>query len=153
MPISDEAPAGDFPDPDADPVTLVARRLILPTEARDKSEETADDGKDLQVNLSSDVLFAVGKATLTPRATSLMARTAKLIDASPAMVVTVAGHAESSGNDAINDPLSLRRAQAVEHALSALLTAWTTTAHAQTSPASALAPRSSHQARPATSGT
>ncbi len=51
-----------------------------------------------------------------------MARTAKLIDASPSTVVTVAGHADSSGNDTINDPLSLRRAQAVQQALSALLT-------------------------------
>ncbi|WP_203858689.1 OmpA family protein [Plantactinospora mayteni] len=121
VPINDEAPTGDFPDPDTEPVTPVTRRLILPSESLDKSEETADDGKNLQVNLSSDVLFAVGKATLTPKARSVLTRTAKLIDASPATVVTVAGHADSSGNDAINNPLSLRRAQAVQHALSALL--------------------------------
>ncbi|MEU9831960.1 OmpA family protein [Streptosporangium sp. NPDC048047] len=121
VPISDEAPAGDFPDPDAEPVTPVARRLVLTSESLDESEETADDGKELQVNLSSDVLFAVDEATLTPDAKSIMARTAKLIDASPATVVTVAGHADSSGDDAINDPLSLRRAQAVRRTLSALL--------------------------------
>lgn len=121
VPISDTPPAGDFPDPDAEPVTPVVRRLILPSESLDKSEETADDGKNLQVNLSSDVLFAVDKATLTPRARSVLAATAKLIDASPAGVVAVAGHADSSGNDAINDPLSLRRAQAAQRALSALL--------------------------------
>ena len=105
------------PIPMLKPVTLVNRRLILPAEAWDKSEETADDGKDLQVNLSSDVLFAVGKADLTASANSIMARTAKLIDASASTTVTVAGHADSSGNDAINEPLSLRRAQAVERAL------------------------------------
>ncbi|WP_214326310.1 OmpA family protein [Nonomuraea sediminis] len=122
VPISDEPPAGDFPDPDAEPVTPVARRLVLPSESLDKSEETADDGKDLQVNLSSDVLFAVNEATLTPRAKAVLARTAKLIDASPAAVVKVEGHADSSGNDTINDPLSQRRAQAVQRALTALLT-------------------------------
>ncbi|WP_158566337.1 OmpA family protein [Micromonospora craterilacus] len=122
VPISEDAPTGDFPDPDADTVTPVTRRLVLPSESLDRSEETADDGKDLQVNLSSDVLFAVGRATLTPKARSVLARTAELIDASPATVVTVAGHADSSGNDAINDPLSLRRAQAVQQTLSALLT-------------------------------
>lgn len=121
VPISDEAPTGDFPDPDAEPVTPLTRRLILPSESLDKSEETADDGKDLQINLSSDVLFAVDKATLTPRAKSVIARTATLIDASPATEVTVAGHADSTGNDTINDPLSLRRAQAVQRALSAQL--------------------------------
>ncbi|MFE9191068.1 OmpA family protein [Micromonospora sp. NPDC007208] len=122
VPISDDPPAGDFPDPDAEPITPLTRRLILPSESLDKSEETADDGKDLQVNLSADVLFAVDKATLTPEAKSVMAQTAKLIDASPATMVTVAGHADSSGTDAINNPLSLRRAQAVQHALSTLLT-------------------------------
>ncbi|MEU7897452.1 OmpA family protein [Nonomuraea sp. NPDC049152] len=122
VPISDDPPTGDFPDPDAEPVTPVTRRVILPSESLDKSEETADDGKDLQVSLSSDVLFAVDKATLTPRARSVLARTAKLIDASPATGVKVEGHADSSGNDAINDPLSLRRAQAVQRALSAVLT-------------------------------
>lgn len=119
--ISDDPPTGDFPDPDAEPVTPVTRSVLLPSESLDKSEETADDGKDLQVNLSSDVLFAVDKATLTPRAKAVLARTAKLIDASPATAVKVEGHADSSGNDAINDPLSLRRAQAVQRALSAVL--------------------------------
>ncbi|NRQ33773.1 OmpA family protein [Nonomuraea sp. NN258] len=122
VPISDEPPAGDFPDPDAQPVTPVTRRLVLPSESLDKSEETADDGADLRVNLSSDVLFAVNRATLTPRAKAVLARTAKLIDASPATVVKVDGHADSSGTDAINDPLSRRRAVAVQRALSALLT-------------------------------
>ncbi|MEV4075208.1 OmpA family protein [Nonomuraea fuscirosea] len=121
VPISDEAPADDFPDPDAEPVSALTRRLILPSESLDRSEETADDGERLHVNLSSDVLFAVDKATLTAHASSIMARTAALIDASPAAVVTVAGHADSSGDDAINDPLSLRRAQAVRRALTALL--------------------------------
>ncbi|RQX19797.1 hypothetical protein DDE19_02740 [Micromonospora ureilytica] len=122
VPITDDPPTGDFPDPDAEPVTPITRRLILASESLDKSEETADDGKDLQINLSADVLFAVDKATLTPKARSVMARTGKLIDASPATVVTVAGHADSSGTDAINDPLSLRRAQATQQALTALLT-------------------------------
>ncbi|MEU7748728.1 OmpA family protein [Nonomuraea sp. NPDC049158] len=121
VPISDQPPTGDFPDPDAQPVTPITRRLILPSESLDKSEETADDGKDLQINLSSDVLFAIDKATLTTQAKSIMTRTARLIDASPATVVTVAGHADSTGNHAINDPLSLRRAQAVQRALTAQL--------------------------------
>ncbi|GAA2276298.1 hypothetical protein GCM10010149_19250 [Nonomuraea roseoviolacea subsp. roseoviolacea] len=122
VPISDGPPAGDFPDPGAAPVTPVTRRVVLPSESLDKSEETADDGTDLQVNLSSDVLFAVNRATLTPRAKAVIARTAKLVDASPGAVVKVEGHADSSGDDAVNDPLSLRRARAVQRALSGLLT-------------------------------
>ncbi|MBB5078891.1 OmpA family protein [Nonomuraea endophytica] len=121
VPISDEPPQGDFPDPDAEPVTPVTRRIVLPSESADRTEETSDDGKDLQVNLSADVLFAVDKAVLTPRAKAVLARTAKLIDASPSTQVKVEGHADSSGTDAINDPLSARRAQAVRAAIAPLL--------------------------------
>ncbi|NUR89665.1 MAG: OmpA family protein, partial [Nonomuraea sp.] len=122
VPISDEPPTGDFPDPDAEPVTPVTRRLVLPSESLDKTEETADNGTEVSVSLSSDVLFAVDKATLTPRARAVLARTAKRVDASDGPVVKVEGHADSSGNDAINDPLSQRRAMAVRDALAKLLT-------------------------------
>ena len=125
VPVSDDppvtAPGMVIPDPDAEPVTTVTRRIVTPSESLDKSEETADDGKDLQVSLSSDVLFAVNKAVLTRGAEAILARTAKLIDSSPGATVKVEGHADSSGTDAINDPLSTRRAQTVLRALSTQL--------------------------------
>lgn len=125
VPISDDPPVTDgldIPDPGAQPVTTLSHRLLLPSESLDRSEETADDGKDLQVSLSSDVLFAVDKADLTAKAKTVLARTAKLIDASTGPSVTVSGHADSSGTDAVNEPLSKRRAQAVQRALSGLVT-------------------------------
>ncbi|MFI9839869.1 OmpA family protein [Nonomuraea sp. NPDC051941] len=126
VPISDEPPVTPpgttIPDPDAEPVTTVVRPLVTPSESLDGSEETADDGRDLQVNLSADVLFALNKATLTAKARAVLARTAKLVDASSGSSVRVEGHADSSGNNAINDPLSTRRAEAVRKALSALVT-------------------------------
>ncbi|GAA4227401.1 outer membrane protein OmpA-like peptidoglycan-associated protein [Streptosporangium album] len=126
VPISDEPvaplPGQDIPDPDAQPVTMISHRIVTPSESPDRSEETTDDGRDLRVNLSSDVLFALNKADLTSRARAVLARTAKLVDASEGATVTVEGHADSSGTDAINDPLSQRRAQAVQRALSGLLT-------------------------------
>ncbi|MFI6735969.1 OmpA family protein [Nonomuraea sp. NPDC050451] len=126
VPISDGPPATPpgvtIPDPDAEQVTAVTRPLVTPSESLDRSEETADDGKDLHVNLSSDVLFAVNQARLTARAKAVLARTAKLIDSSPGSTVQVEGHADSTGTDAVNDPLSQRRAQAVRGALSALVT-------------------------------
>ncbi|WP_406317620.1 OmpA family protein [Streptosporangium sp. NBC_01639] len=126
VPISDDPvtppPGQDIPDPDAQPVTVISHRVTVPSESLDKSEETADDGRDLQVNLSSDVLFALNKADLTSRAKAVLTRTAKLVDTSAGATVTVEGHADSSGTDAINDPLSQRRAQTVQRALSGLLT-------------------------------
>ncbi|GAA3713535.1 hypothetical protein GCM10022224_093830 [Nonomuraea antimicrobica] len=126
VPISDDPPATPagmtIPDPDAEPVTPVTRRLVTPSESLDRSEETEDDGADLRVSLSSDVLFAVDEATLTPKAQAVLARAAKLVDASPGASVLVEGHADSSGTDAINDPLSTRRAQAVRQALATMVT-------------------------------
>ncbi|GLW09534.1 hypothetical protein Misp01_46630 [Microtetraspora sp. NBRC 13810] len=126
VPISDDPvtpPPGQIvPDPAAQPVTEISHPLLAPSEALDGTEETSDDGTDVHVNLSSDVLFAVNEAKLTSRAKSLLARTAKQIDDSPAGTVAVEGHADSSGTDAINNPLSLRRAEAVRDALTKLLT-------------------------------
>ncbi|NUR87913.1 MAG: OmpA family protein [Nonomuraea sp.] len=119
VPISDEQPPGEVPDLSG--VTAVGHPISVPSESLDKAEETADDGKDLQVSLSSDVLFALNKATLTPRARAVLNRTAQLVDASADTTVEIAGHADSSGTDAINDPLSLRRAQAVRDALGKLV--------------------------------
>ncbi|MFI6798117.1 OmpA family protein [Streptosporangium canum] len=126
VPISDEPvtppPGQTFPDPEAQPVTVISHRIMTPSESPDRSEETSDDGKDLHVNLSSDVLFALNRADLTPRSRAVLTRTAKLIDASEGATITVEGHADSSGTDAVNDPLSQRRAQSVQRALSGLLT-------------------------------
>ncbi|WP_197093901.1 OmpA family protein [Nonomuraea sp. SBT364] len=126
VPISDEPPVTPpgvtLPDPADGQVTTLIRRIVTPSESPDRSEETADDGTDLRVSLSSDVLFALNRATLTARAKAVLARTAGLVDASPGGIVTVEGHADSSGTHAVNDPLSVRRAQAVRAALSALVT-------------------------------
>ncbi|MBB6352038.1 outer membrane protein OmpA-like peptidoglycan-associated protein [Nonomuraea muscovyensis] len=119
VPISDDPPAMEMPDLSG--VTPVRHLVATPSEALDKSEETADDGRQLQVSLSSDVLFAVDKANLTGRARTVLARTAKLVDASSGTTVEIAGHADSTGTDAINDPLSRRRAEAVRKALAGLV--------------------------------
>ncbi|MBO2463761.1 OmpA family protein [Actinomadura sp. LCR2-06] len=72
--------------------------------------------------LSSDVLFALNKADLTPRATALLQGLAKQVDASRGATVSVDGYTDTSGNDAINQPLSERRAQTVAGRLKQLVT-------------------------------
>ncbi|RFU37298.1 OmpA family protein [Actinomadura logoneensis] len=81
-----------------------------------------DSGDDRKVNLQSDVLFALNKADLTPRADALLRQVAQQIDKSRGQTVKVDGHADSSGNDAINQPLSERRAQTVANRLKSLVT-------------------------------
>ena len=82
-----------------------------------------NDGPDgRSVLLSTDTLFAVDKADLTPRADRLLQQLAKQIDASKDQTITVDGYADSTGNDAINQPLSERRAKAVADRLKDLIT-------------------------------
>ncbi|GAA2421190.1 hypothetical protein GCM10010191_35730 [Actinomadura vinacea] len=81
-----------------------------------------DLGDDLRVRVSSDVLFALNKADLTPRAQGILKEVAGKIDRSPGNSVKVDGYTDSSGNDGINNPLSQRRAQAVQAALQKLVT-------------------------------
>lgn len=126
VPISDApptAPPGDaIPSPDATPVKTIARPIDARADALDRTAEIHDSGDEIQVSLSSDVLFRLGRTALTPRADALLRRAAARIDASPGRTVRIEGHADSSGTDAINDPLSARRADTVRARLSALVT-------------------------------
>ncbi|TDD40256.1 OmpA family protein [Actinomadura sp. KC06] len=86
------------------------------------SEQTENDQK-VEVRLSADVLFALNKADLNPRAQDVLRRVASQINASKtATVVTIDGYTDDTGNDAINVPLSQRRAQAVQKALAPMVT-------------------------------
>jgi outer membrane protein OmpA-like peptidoglycan-associated protein len=65
------------------------------------------------VALASDTLFAFDKAELAPEAVPNLRRTHELIRRSGAGEITVTGHTDAKGDDAYNQELSRRRAQAV----------------------------------------
>jgi outer membrane protein OmpA-like peptidoglycan-associated protein len=68
-----------------------------------------------QFDLSSDVLFEFGSADLKPQAASaLQDIVAQVRTAYRNPVMRVEGHTDSVGSDAVNDSLSLRRAQSVQ---------------------------------------
>lgn len=71
--------------------------------------KTADN--QLQVSVPSDISFDVGSASIKPELRSVLDQFAQGLDAT--LQVRVVGHTDSTGSDAINDPLSLRRAQSV----------------------------------------
>jgi len=66
---------------------------------------------ELKVNVPSDVSFAVGSATLNPSLRPVLEQFAQGLDAT--VQVRIVGHTDSTGTDAINEPLSLNRARTV----------------------------------------
>jgi outer membrane protein OmpA-like peptidoglycan-associated protein len=71
---------------------------------------------ELKVNVPSDVSFAVGSATLNPSLRPVLDQFAQGLDAT--VQVRIVGHTDSTGSDAVNDPLSLARARTVRDYLS-----------------------------------
>ena len=75
---------------------------------------TADD--QLKVSVPSDLSFDVGRADLKPALRPVLEQFAQGLDATT--LVRIVGHTDSTGSDAVNDPLSVQRAQTVRDFLS-----------------------------------
>jgi outer membrane protein OmpA-like peptidoglycan-associated protein len=69
----------------------------------------------LKVNVPSDITFDTGRSDLKPQLRSVLDQFAQGLDRST--VVRVVGHTDSTGSDAVNDPLSRARAESVAHYL------------------------------------
>jgi outer membrane protein OmpA-like peptidoglycan-associated protein len=65
----------------------------------------------LKVNVPSDFSFDVGRADIKPQMKPVLDQFAHGLD--PAMRVRIVGHTDSTGSDAINNPLSVERADSV----------------------------------------
>lgn len=66
---------------------------------------------ELKVNVPADFSFDVGRSAIKPTMRPVLDQFAQGLD--PTMRVRIVGHTDSTGSDAINDPLSLDRAQSV----------------------------------------
>jgi outer membrane protein OmpA-like peptidoglycan-associated protein len=69
----------------------------------------------LKVNVPSDISFDTGRADLKPEMRRVLDQFAQGLDSS--VQVRVIGHTDNTGSDAINDPLSVQRANAVRRYL------------------------------------
>jgi outer membrane protein OmpA-like peptidoglycan-associated protein len=70
----------------------------------------------IKVNVPSDLSFDIGRADIKPALRPVLDQFAQGLD--PKMRVRVVGHTDSTGSDAINDPLSVQRATSVRNYLS-----------------------------------
>ena len=70
--------------------------------------------------VTNNILFETGKATLKPESMSEIQKVADYMKKNPSARFEVQGHTDNQGSDAVNDPLSQQRAEAVVKALEGL---------------------------------
>ena len=74
--------------------------------------------KAVKVTFDSGILFALNKADLNAAAQASLLQFSNVLKNNPTMDVAIYGHTDNTGTDAINNPLSLKRAQSVVNYLS-----------------------------------
>lgn len=79
--------------------------------------QTADNR--LKMDIPSDVSFDTGRYDIKPNMRPIFDRFATTLNENPVTTVTIIGHTDSTGSDAINDPLSVNRAAATRNYLTA----------------------------------
>ncbi|MFP5459996.1 MAG: OmpA family protein [Gammaproteobacteria bacterium] len=73
--------------------------------------QTADNR--LKLDIPSDVSFDVGRADIKSNFRPILDQLAQSLNANPVTTVTIIGHTDSTGSDAVNNPLSYNRADSV----------------------------------------
>ncbi len=90
------------------------KRIAMEQATRNTGIEVArTQDNQLRVNVPSDVSFDTGRADVKPQMRSVLDQFSQGLDANSR--VTIVGHTDSTGNDAINDPLSRERAASVRN--------------------------------------
>ena len=67
----------------------------------------------LKLHIPNDISFATGRADIQPNLRPILDQFANGLGQQPGTEVFIVGHADSTGSDAINDPLSVQRANSV----------------------------------------
>lgn len=80
---------------------------------------TKTDDNRLKLDIPSDISFAVGRADIQSNFRTILDTFSTSLVNNPNSNVTIIGHTDSTGTDAVNNPLSLNRAASVRDYLSA----------------------------------
>ena len=71
---------------------------------------TQTANNELKLEIPSDISFDTGKANIKPALQPVLDRFAQTLQANAITTVRIIGHTDNTGSDAVNDPLSVRRA-------------------------------------------
>lgn len=80
---------------------------------------TQTQDNQLMLNIPSDISFAVGRSDIQSNFAPVLDQFAAGLRNNPNADVRIVGHTDSTGSDAVNDPLSVARARSVQEYLSA----------------------------------
>jgi outer membrane protein OmpA-like peptidoglycan-associated protein len=80
---------------------------------------TQTEDNRLKLEIPSDISFDTGRYDIKPALRPILDRFAATLNQNPVTHVTIIGHTDSTGSDAINNPLSINRAAATRDYLSA----------------------------------
>jgi outer membrane protein OmpA-like peptidoglycan-associated protein len=72
---------------------------------------TADN--QLKINIPNDISFDVGSAAIKPQLRAVLDPFANSLQGDPSAQITIVGHTDSTGSDALNNKLSIERADSV----------------------------------------
>lgn len=87
------------------------RRAMEQATAGTGVEVARTEDNQLRVQVPNDISFALNSASIDPRLRPVLDAFAQGLE--PSTLVRIVGHTDNTGSDAINDPLSLRRAESV----------------------------------------
>lgn len=73
----------------------------------------------LKLEIPSDISFDTGRADIKPNFRSILDQFAKTLTENPSTAINIIGHTDNTGTDAMNDKLSLQRAESTRNYLSA----------------------------------
>jgi outer membrane protein OmpA-like peptidoglycan-associated protein len=77
--------------------------------------QTADNR--LKLDIPSDISFATGRSDVSTTFAPILNQVAPSLNQNPVTTVTIIGHTDSTGSDAINNPLSVDRANSTRNYL------------------------------------
>ena len=80
-------------------------------------EVTQTPDNRLKLHIPNDISFETNRADIQPRLRPILDQFAQGLGQQPGTEVFIVGHADASGTDAINNPLSLQRADSVRNYL------------------------------------
>ena len=96
-------------------INTVKENIFVDTTPKLKLKKVSirKEKRGLVVNLSSSILFDIGKASLKPESYKALAEVIKILKAYPENKVSIEGHTDSVGSEEANMRLSKNRAWAV----------------------------------------